>query len=174
MGIRTWPLDLGWTLVGPWLDLVWLRLMWLHLGLMLASSWPILASSWPHLGPSWPHLGLILASSWPIFWRRNMGIRGWPLDLGWTLFGLGSCGFILVSCWLHLGPSWPHLGLILASSWPHLGPSWPHLGLILASSWPCATRKWGSRLGETPFFKTTVFAPSRPMSLQHRPLLCTF
>ena len=44
-------------------------LFWLHVGSVLAPSWPHPGLSWPllaHLGPSWPHLGSILAPSWPL------------------------------------------------------------------------------------------------------------
>ena len=44
-------------------------LFWLHVGSVLAPSWPHPGLSRPllaHLGPSWPHLGSILAPSWPL------------------------------------------------------------------------------------------------------------
>ena len=74
---------------------------WLHVGSVLAPSWPHPGLSWPllaHLGPSWPHLGSILAPSWPL---------------------LAPLCALLAPSWHY---SWPHLGSILAPSWPLLAP----------------------------------------------------
>ena len=76
-------------------------LFWLHVGSVLAPSWPHPGLSWPllaHLGPSWPHLGSILAPSWPL---------------------LAPLCALLAPSWHY---SWPHLGSILAPSWPLLAP----------------------------------------------------
>ena len=76
-------------------DLGHLGSSWVHLGLILGSSWLILGSCWVILGSSWAHL----SSSWA------------HLGSSWVI--LGHLGLILGSSLVILG----HLGLMLG----HLG-----------------------------------------------------
>ena len=100
-------------------------LFWLHVGSVLAPSWPHPGLSWPllaHLGPSWPHLGLILASSWPSW---PFLAPSWPL-LGPVLALLAALGPILALLGL-LGSwvlFWGSTGALFGFSWGSLGLSW--------------------------------------------------
>ena len=62
-----------------------------HLGLILASSWPLLTSSWPILALSWPHLA--------------------PDSTGDEL-----PGGLLGPTWPHIGPIWANLGHLVSNS----------------------------------------------------------